>query len=71
MSLHSTLDPKAFGRKDVILPSGRKIIVDIPSPDELLKPPQPTPTSVLVSFSLLAALALLGLGLWDSGRERS
>lgn len=65
------LDPKAFGRKDVILPSGRKIIVDIPSPDELLKPPQPTPTSVLVSFSLLAALALLGLGLWDSGRERS
>lgn len=45
-----------------------KIISDLPG--DGLKPPPPTPTWLLVVFSLGAGSALLGLGWLDAGRNR-
>ena len=53
------------------LPSGRRIKIRTINPEEVVfPPPPPTPTRVLASFSVIAALALLFLGWLDAARER-
>lgn len=58
---------------DIIrLPNGKKVRTWQGVPDEVLfPPPPPTPTWVLGTFSLLAGMALLTLGLADAGRNRT
>ncbi len=48
-----------------------KIITDLPYDELGLKPPPPTPTWMLVAFSLAGGLGLLGVGLLDAGRNRA
>lgn len=53
------------------LPSGKKVRTHQNVPDEVLfPPPPPTPTWLLLWFSLGAGTTLLGLGLVDAGRNR-
>lgn len=53
------------------LPSGRKVKTTQPVPDEVLfPPPPPTPIWILATFSLGAWAALLGLGVFEAGRNR-
>ncbi len=48
-----------------------RIISDLEYDGLGLKRPDPTPTWLLVTFSLGAGALLLGMGLWDSGRDRN
>lgn len=49
-----------------------RILSDLPFDDDFgLKPPDPTPTWMLVTFSLVGGVGLLGLGLLDAGRNRA
>jgi hypothetical protein len=47
-----------------------KIISDLEYDGLGLKPPDPTPTWWLITFSLGAGAIILGMGWWDSGRNR-
>jgi hypothetical protein len=54
------------------LPSGKKIRTRQNIPDHLLfPPPPPTPAWTMATFSLIAGLGLLGLGLFDTKRDRT
>ncbi len=54
------------------LPSGKKIKTWQNVPDHVLfPPPPPTPAWLMVAFSLLGGAVLLGVGLWDTERDRA
>lgn len=65
------IDLRRYAGKEVYyLPSGRKVTSITTIPDFLLYPPPPTPSWLLVTFSLGAGLTFLYIGIIDARRRR-
>ncbi|HJW33762.1 MAG TPA: ABC transporter permease [Holophagaceae bacterium] len=71
--VHSAQMPYYDPATEVVPTSKRvgRLRVTQTAPEALLKPPPPTPPWMLAVFSLVCGLALVGLGLVDSGRDRT